>query len=165
MRIANTYLGTVCRKGHDGLRYVSGHCVECEKSRVKKQREENREKCLEVKRKSYIKNRDKILQYQSEYKKTERGALAARLASSARRAKKQNGNVCVEDINKLFELQKGLCVVCKTELSRYHVDHVQPLSRGGEHNFLNLQLLCPSCNQVKFNKDPVDFMQSQGYLL
>jgi 5-methylcytosine-specific restriction endonuclease McrA len=165
MRIANTYLGAACRKGHDGLRYSSGHCVECEKSRVKKQREENREKWLETKKTSYIKNRDKILQYQAEYKKTERGALLARLASSARRAKKRDGNVSAADINKLFELQKGLCVVCKTELNSYHVDHVQPLSRGGEHNFLNLQLLCPSCNQVKFNKDPVDFMQSQGYLL
>lgn len=29
----------------------------------------------------------------------------------------------------------------------------------------NLQLLCPTCNQQKNAHDPIDFMQSRGFLL
>lgn len=32
------------------------------------------------------------------------------------------------------------------------LDHIVPLSRGGEHSYRNTQLLCRSCNQIKSNK-------------
>lgn len=165
MRIGNTYQGVPCKYGHDGLRYSSGHCVECSKLKAKKYREDNREKYLDVRKSFYQRHREEILQNRSKYLKTETGALKARLYQSKRRQHLRDGNVTSDDVQKLIELQKGLCVVCKSELTKYHVDHIQPLSKGGKHNFLNIQLLCQLCNQIKFNKDPIDFMQSQGYLL
>ena len=46
-----------------------------------------------------------------------------------------------------------------------HLDHKVPLAAGGANEFGNLQLLCPRCNLAKSARDPLDFMQSRGFLL
>lgn len=68
---------------------------------------------------------------------------------------------------RLWGAQKGRCAACSKGLMRlgHHVDHIKPLARGGAHENVNLQLLCPTCNLSKGAKDPVDFMQSLGKLL
>ncbi len=35
MRAAKKYQGTPCKRGHDGTRYLSGTCVECERERMR----------------------------------------------------------------------------------------------------------------------------------
>ena len=47
----------------------------------------------------------------------------------------------------------------------HHVDHIVPLAKGGQHVASNIQILCPTCNVRKSAKDPIDFMQSRGFLL
>lgn len=69
-------------------------------------------------------------------------------------------------IKKLQILQKDRCACCRAQLNGvFHVDHIQALANGGQHEASNLQLLCPPCNLAKHAKDAVDFMQSRGYLL
>lgn len=69
-------------------------------------------------------------------------------------------------IKSIFDLQKGHCAICKTKLDKtYHVDHVQPLARGGLHREDNIQILCAKCNQKKSSKDPIEYMQECGFLL
>ena len=71
-----------------------------------------------------------------------------------------------EDIDRLYLKQNGKCVVCKISLKKgYHIDHIEPISRGGKHWTGNLQLLCRRCNLQKSSKDPIEFMQSRGFLL
>jgi 5-methylcytosine-specific restriction endonuclease McrA len=86
-----------------------------------------------------------------------------------RRAKKihSNGDLGPDSIKRLLVLQKGKCVVCLTDLkkTKHHLDHIMPLSKGGEHSMRNVQLLCPRCNLTKSAKHPVDFMQEKGFLL
>lgn len=84
-----------------------------------------------------------------------------------RRARKlaAGGTHTAADIKRLYELQRGKCAACRCDLKKYHVDHVIPLSGGGSNDRLNLQLLCQTCNQRKGARDPVKFMQEQGYLL
>ena len=54
--------------------------------------------------------------------------------------------------NKIFE-QNGLCTYCKCDIKlKYHVDHIIPLAKGGEHEPSNIQILCPSCNVRKSAK-------------
>jgi 5-methylcytosine-specific restriction endonuclease McrA len=66
----------------------------------------------------------------------------------------------------LFHLQRGKCAVCKCCLKAgFHLDHIEPLARGGLHVVKNIQLLCPTCNVRKGAKDPITFMQSKGFLL
>lgn len=69
-------------------------------------------------------------------------------------------------VQKLGRLQRWRCAACSVDIRKtYHLDHVQPLAGGGEHNPGNLQLLCPTCNVRKGARDPVVFMQSLGFLL
>lgn len=69
-------------------------------------------------------------------------------------------------VKSLLFMQKGKCAICSCFLGgKYHLDHIKPLARGGEHTRLNVQLLCPSCNVKKWAKDPIDYMQEIGRLL
>lgn len=58
--------------------------------------------------------------------------------------------------NAVYHRDKGLCVNCKTDLTRLinlknsiHYDHVIPLSKGGMNDVINLQILCEKCNKEK----------------
>jgi 5-methylcytosine-specific restriction endonuclease McrA len=45
----------------------------------------------------------------------------------------------------------GMCGICKDFIvGKFHVDHVIPLSRGGEHSYANAQLAHPTCNLEKW---------------
>ncbi len=91
-----------------------------------------------------------------------------RAIEANRRARKQaaNGTHTPEDIADLFRLQRGKCACCRASIKRgYHVDHIEPLARGGSNDRANLQLLCPTSNTRKSAKHPIDFMQSRGKLL
>lgn len=82
------------------------------------------------------------------------------------RSRRKYGRLPNGTVSKLMRSQKEKCVVCKKSLlDGYHVDHIVPLKLGGLHEPKNIQLLCPSCNVRKSAKDPVKFMQENGYLL
>jgi len=84
-----------------------------------------------------------------------------------RRAKLKAGGKLSKDIEqKLMKLQKGRCPVCKVDITeKFHLDHVVAIAAGGRNEDNNAQLLCPKCNQTKSAKDPIEFMQSNGFLL
>ena len=88
-------------------------------------------------------------------------------AWSANRRAKYEGRLPHGLVKELFRLQRGSCVACKAPLlpNAFHLDHIQPLARGGKNIASNMQLLCKPCNLHKAAKDPVLFMQSKGFLL
>lgn len=91
-----------------------------------------------------------------------------RLASNAEyRARKRGaiGRYSGGDVKDLLKLQRNQCAVCRGKLKKYHVDHIVALINGGSNDRSNLQILCPTCNIRKHARDPVEFMQEQGYLL
>lgn len=51
----------------------------------------------------------------------------------------------------LFRRDKGLCGLCgkKVDPANWHMDHIVPLSRGGEHSYANTQVSHPFCNVSK----------------
>ena len=66
----------------------------------------------------------------------------------------------------LYSLQRGRCINCKKSLNdKYHIDHIQPVAKGGTNYHWNLQLLCPSCNCRKHAKDPIVWANENGRLL
>jgi len=77
-----------------------------------------------------------------------------------------DGQHTAQDIKDLYAAQKGRCAYCKVKVGdKYHIDHIQPLSKGGGNGKDNLQICCPTCNQSKNAKDPIDFAQSLGLLI
>jgi len=91
-----------------------------------------------------------------------------RIHRQNRRSRKlENGGKLSQGLaEKLFKLQKGTCPCCNQPLGdNYHLDHITPLSKGGANTDENIQLLRQTCNNQKYNKDPIDFMQSKGFLI
>lgn len=97
--------------------------------------------------------------------KKQRDRMAGWPVQAARRAKTKK-KFDAEFLLKLCELQRWKCVCCGASLKhKKHLDHIVPLSKGGQHHELNVQFLCPTCNMKKHSKDSVVFMQEQGFLL
>lgn len=114
----------------------------------------------------YEKNKEKIAAYHVDYKSKNRNRIKA-IDSNYRARKLSNGGRLSSGLaDKLFGLQKGLCVCCKLPLGTdYHLDHIIPLALGGPNTDENIQLLRSNCNIRKRAKHPIDFMQERGFLL
>lgn len=109
----------------------------------KKYREKYPDKVKECKKKAVEKNREHYTVLSRNY---------------TARKKNSEGKHTVKDIRELFVSQNGICNGCGVTLettgkNKYHVDHIIPLINGGSNYPSNLQLLCPSCNTSKCDKD------------
>jgi 5-methylcytosine-specific restriction endonuclease McrA len=86
-----------------------------------------------------------------------------------RRARKvsSGGTHTPADLSAIMKSQNHRCVYCDADLRKVkcHVDHIQPLARGGSNDKTNLQYTCSSCNVKKNAKDPIAFAQELGRLL
>lgn len=64
-----------------------------------------------------------------------------------------DGTITRKSIEALYQKQKGLCAISGGNLENgYHIDHIIPLSREGEHAIKNVHLLLPRINLYKSNK-------------
>jgi 5-methylcytosine-specific restriction endonuclease McrA len=113
----------------------------------------------------YRRNRDCIAQRHAAWRQSNPGAMAAYSANRKALEISAGGSYTTKDVQRLLVLQKKHCACCGQRLRKFHVDHIQPLSKGGTNGPENLQLLCPSCNLSKSAKDPLAFMRSRGFLL
>lgn len=62
------------------------------------------------------------------------------------------------DINTILVAQNNLCYYCGEPLESYHVDHKQPVSRGGSNWPENLCCTCAYCNLSKGNKTEAEYL-------
>ena len=73
--------------------------------------------------------------------------------------------VTTKAVSEMLIAQRGKCPACEADIRKgYHMDHVEPLARGGKSTLTNLQLLCPGCNLSKHAKDPYEFAREGGRL-
>lgn len=163
-------------KYRDGL---TAYCRECNREKCRiyyhKHKEEKREQELERGRVFYRNNRYEILAHQRQQKLLNKERVLAIQREATKRYKKNHpeqqrrheklkrnrkynadGFHTSQEISSLFRDQEGYCFHCGVDiiLVGYHIDHWVPLSRGGSDYIANIRLLCPHCNQVKYNKLP-----------
>lgn len=83
-----------------------------------------------------------------------------RVYNAKRRAllEQAEGTYTVADIARLYDNQDASCFYCHVHLTRLHVDHKTPLSRGGSNWPANLCLTCPRCNVRKCDKTAEEFI-------
>lgn len=85
-----------------------------------------------------------------------------RIKSVGRRTKTRK-KIAVSDIRRLLNRQHYRCFYCSDQFgSRYHLDHVVPLSRGGQHSIGNIVGACVSCNSSKKDRFIVEWRQASG---
>jgi 5-methylcytosine-specific restriction endonuclease McrA len=128
----------------------------------------NPDRIKEIRRRSYLRhkeyyrkrhvrwyaiNRKRSIERTLRYYQTPEGRLRNRNNASRHRAIERKGDVTAEQLSELFARQKR-CAYCKKPFIKTRpatIDHVIPLSRGGEHTISNLVLACKPCNCSKHN--------------
>jgi 5-methylcytosine-specific restriction endonuclease McrA len=71
---------------------------------------------------------------------------------SKRRALKKKNFVEYVDPLALYMRDSGMCGICslKVSIDEFEVDHIKPLSKGGEHSYANTQISHQKCNRKKW---------------
>jgi 5-methylcytosine-specific restriction endonuclease McrA len=176
------FTGAPCAEGHIAERFTNnGYCVICAKHKHNAWRTANPEKMkaagaawiaanpdkIQARSASYYaKNAEQQRQKTRDWAKANPDKLAARGARRRARERNAEGVYTAMDVQRIYATQKGKCACCQKNVGNdYHVDHIQPLSKGGNNWPTNLQILCPTCNVRKSARDPIEFMRSLGRLL
>lgn len=78
--------------------------------------------------------------------------------SSQRRAILRKVKVELVDRKVVFDRDGGICHICKTLVNpnNWHLDHVVPISKDGQHQYNNVAVAHPECNLKKGNRMPDD---------
>jgi len=114
-------------------------------------REANAQRLTSVKRLWSQKNRALITAIKKAYK--------------SRRRQLERGGDSTAAIARWEAAADKRCYWCRAKCVRgYHVDHYQPLAKGGKHEISNLVIACPKCNLRKNARDPYEFAASVGRL-
>lgn len=111
-------------------------------------------------------NKDKVNAFTKRWRDANPEASRAIVRNRRARSKLAEGSHKAADIISIASRQKYKCAGCKISIrAGWHVDHIQPLSRGGSNYPRNLQLLCRDCNLRKHAKHPIVWAQENGRLL
>jgi len=74
--------------------------------------------------------------------------------SARRRAVKRGATIEKVSRAAVYERDAGRCHICGKKVPKkgWHLDHIIPLARGGEHSYRNVAVSCPMCNMRKHTK-------------
>ena len=110
----------------------------------------NRDRLRAQSRTRYEANRERLLPRFAAYRTANRDK---RQEAWLRRRAWKRGAPVIERIYraKVWARDGGRCHVCgrKADPSNWHLEHIVPLSRGGEHSYRNVAVSHPACNLRK----------------
>lgn len=185
------FTGIPCARGHIAKRYTStGQCTDCQRDNRTKWRTSNPDKERDSRIRSLrawaLRNPEKKKEHARLYNKKASAKNVARAyrwkeANKERHAELQNasdrrrrarerggGSHTANDVTAILVRQKYKCAECGARVrdrDSRHVDHINPLAKGGTNDRRNLQILCVDCNLHKAAKDPIDYARSKGRLV
>lgn len=85
-----------------------------------------------------------------------------RIAAARRRARMSNGSgITASEWSAKKDYYNNCCAYCLQSNDALEMDHMIPLSRGGEHSANNIVPACRRCNSSKNAKTPLEFLQMQ----
>lgn len=107
-----------------------------------------------------VENPIKVAKIRESWRKRNLERMAAHYRNYLAKKKGNGGSHTVGDIAEILASQNGKCAYCCVAITKYnkHVDHIEPISRGGSNNPNNLQITCRTCNLRKGAKDPMKFL-------
>jgi 5-methylcytosine-specific restriction endonuclease McrA len=176
------FTGKPCHLGHLSARQVSScGCVECHKLSLARHKAKDPEGFKTRRRGYYAADPERAAEWTRAYRaknlekrratfkawaQANKEVVAAHSRNRRARMSAAEGSHTAAEIKALFEKQKGRCAICRVSVaSGYHADHIQPLHLGGSNYIQNIQILCPTCNNRKWAKDPDRFARELGRLL
>ena len=129
----------------------------------------NKEKIKIQRKKRYKLNKEKILEYHKQYYKTPQGQTCQFNASSRRRLREENqGNGITPE--QWLECMKFFDFKCAYsgkyiggESEHRTIDHIYPISKGGEHEIWNVVPMYDSYNYSKHNKEFLEWYNEQTF--
>ncbi len=106
-------------------------------------------------------NLQKIQDQTRKYRNSEIGKLI-RKNSNIKRKRRLKGQLSLSELLD-FQKQSTHCSYCNIPLpAKWHIDHIIPISKGGEHILSNICASCPTCNLQKGTLMPDVFRQKQN---
>ena len=95
-------------------------------------------------------NPEKMAESQRRYGREHPEKTKARNANRRAVAYGVDGHLSLANIAAQRTAQNGRCHWCGEKVGRhYHVDHVQPMSKGGTNTSGNIVIACADCNRAK----------------
>lgn len=97
---------------------------------------------------------EKKKEYMRAYRTLNKDIINAISQHRRAKIKRAGGRFTVAEWQEVKAKNQYYCVICRTHESesRLTIDHIIPLSRGGNNNIENIQPLCKSCNSRKQDK-------------
>lgn len=119
------------------------------KATLKQKRIENPEHRRNIERKSRAKNKQK-----------QRPAKNARQSIRNRILNGGGFLILEKELNKIY---RSPCFACGSKTNQ-SLDHLIPLSRGGNHSVGNIITLCRNCNSQKYNKTLTEWRKIKSHI-
>lgn len=121
-----------------------------ERDRKRRAKEHIRARARMLAAKWRVENYERARESGRQYQRTHPEVF--RKGSQTRRARMVGAFVENVDPRVVFDRDKGICGICLKDVdpaSKWEVDHVMPISRGGAHSYSNVQLAHRKCNRAK----------------
>ena len=133
------------------------------KAKRKKYQQENKKALAAYRKEYYQENKETLIAYGKTYWQTPDGKATSSRHTHKRRAQKMGVLYEIFDPQEVFERDGWRCQHCYKKVQWIgksprsplypNLDHIVPLSKGGEHTKRNTQLLCRGCNSKKHTDD------------
>lgn len=122
-------------------------------------RKANPERAREAGKRWARENADRVREYKREYRAANRDAIRA----LNNRRKAMHRAVEINDLTsdewvEIIAAHDGRCVYCGEKPERITMDHVVPISKGGNHTASNVVPACGPCNSAKSANEPPPFV-------
>ena len=104
----------------------------------------------------YSNNKETIKQKQKQYRQNNKKYIY--LKNRKRKKLLLGNNISPQEIQSLIKKFNNCCYYCGSD-QHIQIDHVFPLSKGGEHCIYNLVPACRACNLAKKDKLPQEWFK------